>query len=454
VKHGYVTEVAYQPSFHPEQAPATIRLAAALNGFAPPTGEGFAALEAGAGAGKTLAILAAADRDSRFVGFDFMAEHVEAARAFAASGNLENASFLEADLADLAPAKLGAFDYMSAHGVYTWVAPALRARLVDLASACLKPGGLLYVSYNAMPGWAAVQPLRRLLIDVAERGKGSLAERATTAVAFAEHLRAHGAHYFAQNPAAAAMLAEVLKKDVSYVLHEHFNDDSTALSFSEVSRDMQRGDLHFVGQIPLFLNYKDLAIPASALPMFEGTDRGWFETLKDYATNAFFRRDVYRKGSLPPEPAALGRYLDDGVFGTIVPPTDVPRSVTLPHCTMSFSGAIFEALIDALGDAPIGVDAIVAEPRLASFGRARVHDALRSLLIAGVAAPMRARGLLAEPPLLNRALVAGWTEADGPLALASPLTGSGLTVDASVAARLQKGERPREVVRLNILGAG
>jgi SAM-dependent methyltransferase len=450
VKHGYVTEVAYQPSFHPEQAPAAIRLAAALNGFAPPPASGFDALEVGCGAGKTLAILAAANPDARFVGIDFMPEHIEAARAFAASGRLENARFVEADLADVAPAMLGAFDYVTAHGVYTWVAPALRARLVDLASACLKPGGLLYVSYNALPGWAAVQPLRRLLLDVAARAEGSLAERARTAVAFAEHLRAHGAAYFAQNPAASAMLAEVLRKDVSYVLHEHFNDDSTALAFTDVASDLKRGDLHFVGQIPHYLNYRDLAVPASALPLFEGADRAWFESLKDYATNAFFRRDVYRKGAAAPAPTALTAYLDDGAFGTVSPADDVPRSVELPHCTMTFSGTIFDALIEALGDAPTSVDALLANPRLTSFGRARIHEALRNLLVSGVVTPMRPLGLLTEPPDLNRALVASWTEAEGPLSLASPLTGSGLTVEASVAARLRNGDRPVEVTRLRI----
>ncbi len=451
MKHGYVTEVAYQPSFHPEQAPAAIRLAAALNGFEPPPAAGFDSLEIGCGAGKTLAVLAAANPDARFLGIDFMPEHVAAARAFAASGALENARFVEADLADVAPAMLGAFDYVSAHGVYTWVAPALRARVVDLASACLKPGGLLYLSYNAMPGWAAVQPLRRLLLDVAARAEGSLAERARTAVAFAEHLRTHGAAYFAQNPAASAMLAEVLKKDVSYVLHEHFNDDSTALAFADVARDLARGDLHFVGQIPHHLNYRDLAVPASVLPVFEGADRAWFESLKDYATNAFFRRDVYQKGSRAPAPAALATYLDDGAFGTVSPAGDVPRSVELSHCTMTFSGTIFDALIEALGDAPTTVDTLLANPGLASFGRPRVHDALRNLLVSGVVAPMRPLGVLADPPALNRALVDAWTDAEGPLALASPLTGSGLTVDAGVAARPRRGERPLEVTRLRLL---
>jgi hypothetical protein len=39
------------------------------------------------------------------------------------------------------------------HGIFSWISPkALVARIARR----LKPGGLLYVSYDCMPGWAAV----------------------------------------------------------------------------------------------------------------------------------------------------------------------------------------------------------------------------------------------------------------------------------------------------------
>ena len=54
----------------------------------------------------------------------------------------------------------------------SWVGPPKRKALIDFAAAKLKPGGLLYVSYNALPGWAAVEPLRQLIA----RSRGALAE--------------------------------------------------------------------------------------------------------------------------------------------------------------------------------------------------------------------------------------------------------------------------------------
>ena len=68
---------------------------------------------------------------------------------------------------------------------------------------------------------------------------------------------------------------------------------------------------------------------------------------------------------------------------------------------------------------------------------------------------MRPPGLLNATPALNRALVEAWTEAEGPLALASPLTGSGLTVEASVAARLRShDDRAEFLAGIDLLLAG
>ncbi|HVY48034.1 MAG TPA: methyltransferase domain-containing protein [Minicystis sp.] len=450
--HGYVTEVAYRPSFHAEQAPAAMRAAVALSGFEPPKGDDYDALEIGPGPGRTMLLLAAANPGSRFVGVDLLPEHVAEARDLAAKGRVENARFEQGDLADIDGGALGAFDYVAAHGVYTWVSPALRARLAAVASAALRPGGLFYVSYNAMPGWSAAEPLRRLLVDAAARASGDLSTRAEQALAYADLLRQHGAAYFAQNPAAVAMLSELLAKHVSYVLHEHYNEHSGAVWFADVARGMLAHDLHYVASLPLYLNYRDLALPPAVAPLFRGAaDRGWFEAQKDFATNAFFRRDVYRKGAAPHVAAAADRFLESEAFATVSPAEDTPRSVSLPYATMGFTGPIYDGLVRALGGDPVTVEELAASEQMRGrFSRRQVLDALRNLVVAGLVAPMRP-GPLADPPPLNRALLAGWTEGDGPLALASPRTGSGVLLDEPTVSRLAGGERPPAVTRLGLL---
>ena len=61
-------------------------------------------------------------------------------------------TFAEADLATIDPGELGRFDYVVAHGVYSWVPRGVADRLLELCRAVLEKQGVAYVSYNALPG--------------------------------------------------------------------------------------------------------------------------------------------------------------------------------------------------------------------------------------------------------------------------------------------------------------
>ena len=187
----------------------------------------------------------------------------------------------------------------------SWVGPAKRRALLELASRRLKKGGLLYVSYNALPGWASVEPLRQLMLDRGAAVGGSSIERAREGLAFAKMLRDAGAAYFTGNPAAREMLTTMERMGLPYIVHEYLHAHWVPMYFTQLASEMAAHDLYFVGQLPLYLNYRDLAIPATLAGVFANvSDRVTFESLKDYATNQFFRRDVFVKGKVLRDEAA------------------------------------------------------------------------------------------------------------------------------------------------------
>src|SRR5437016_962416 len=141
----YVSDVPYLRGFAGDLSPARLRLVAAVNGFPQPPAEDFAYCELGCGHGDTAAALAAGYPRARVIGVDLLPEHVASARSLAANGALTNVTFLERDFEDLHREDVPDLDYVSAHGVLSWVGPTKRKAIVDFASARLKPGGLLYV---------------------------------------------------------------------------------------------------------------------------------------------------------------------------------------------------------------------------------------------------------------------------------------------------------------------
>ncbi len=434
----YVTDVNYVRSFDNDLSPSRLRLAAALNGFPTPPTESFDYCELGCGHGDTAIVLAAANPQARFLGVDLNAEHVAFARRMASEGGLENVRFLECDFESLATEKLPDFDFICAHGVLSWVGPEKRKAIFDFASARLKPGGLLYVSYNAMPGWAAVEPLRQLLVSRTTAIEGDSAERARQGLAFVKQMHDGGAEYFKQNPAAAEMLRTMEAQGLAYVVHEYLNAHWTPMYFAQVAWQMAACDLHFVGQLPLFLNYRDLSIPPDLAKLFATVvDRSTFESLKDFALNEFFRKDIYIKGRPGRSADETNAYLDSSTFGLLAD-VQSDREVRLPHATLRFDGALFDALFAAVARGAVTGAALCREPALLAFGVDQARAALVRALLGGHVAPTLQPTRSAETPsteallrvasAYNESVLRGQWSRGRPLVLASPVTGSGVSI--------------------------
>ena len=115
------------------------------------------------------------------------------------------------------------------------------------------------LSYNALPGAAIMEQMRRIMLSVTEDIEGDTAEKAKRGVAYLQRLRANKARFFTENPAAEKMLDKMLKSDVRYVVHEYLPPSMHALYFADVVREMAGAELTFAGTYPILQNYPELA---------------------------------------------------------------------------------------------------------------------------------------------------------------------------------------------------
>lgn len=109
-------------------------------------------LELGCGDGGNLLPMACQLPGSHFVGLDLSGEAIARGQALVDELNLSNLELRQADLMEVG-AELGQFDYIIAHGVYSWVPPIVRDKVLDICRVNLAPNGIAYVSYNALPGY-------------------------------------------------------------------------------------------------------------------------------------------------------------------------------------------------------------------------------------------------------------------------------------------------------------
>ena len=144
-------EIAYDALAHRATHPARLATVAALVGHVAPRVERCRVLEVGCNNGSNLISMAVSLPAARFVGCDLSPRAIEEGRRIIAALGLTNISLVEADLAALAPDH-GEFDFIVAHGVYSWVPPPVRDALLALAAQRLAGNGVLYVSFNVLPG--------------------------------------------------------------------------------------------------------------------------------------------------------------------------------------------------------------------------------------------------------------------------------------------------------------
>jgi SAM-dependent methyltransferase len=432
----YVLDVPYPRKFVPQIAPPLLRLVAAMNGLPAPPEDDFDYCELGSACGDTLTLLAAANPRARFVGVDLNPTHTAVASSLARRGGLQNVEFVTRDFAELRSHELPALDFLVAHGVLSWVGPDRREALRTLARDRLKPGGLLYVSYNAMPGWAAVEPLRRLMLHHTAGMRGSTLDRAREAFAYVERLADAGAGYFANNPTARSMVGLMRAGGLPYVVHEYFNAHMQPEYFADVAREMEAHGLRFVGQVPLHLNVRELAAPPSVKKIADATpDRMAFEELAGFADNAMFRSDVYVKGKVQRAESETRLYFEGTPFGTMAPAAQVRREPKVSSYTLDFKGKAYDAIINAIAEAPATAMELAQRPETASLGQSRIGDLLRNLVLGGQVVPMRIEarrgpsggGYRIRLPF-NDGAIDDVLAGEGPLVLASPITGSGVHV--------------------------
>lgn len=139
--------------------PARLAGHARLLGFEPPPVATARVLEIGCAAGGHIIPLAAAFPDARFLGVDVSPRQVEdGARRIARLG-LSNVALSARSLTEISAAD-GGFDYIIAHGLYSWIPEDLRDALLKVCGERLSENGIALISCNVLPGWRLFQTVR------------------------------------------------------------------------------------------------------------------------------------------------------------------------------------------------------------------------------------------------------------------------------------------------------
>jgi hypothetical protein len=234
----------------------------------------------------------------------------------------------------------------------------------------LTPDGLAYISYNCMPGWAPLAPIRQVMVEVKRRNPGRSERQLALALELITGLKQGNAAYFAANPAAAQHVDAMLKLDRVYLAHEYLDEHWDLFQFSDVAARMSDAKLSYVASATLPENLDQYAVPQDLQPLLMQTDDPVLkETIRDFAANKRFRRDLYARGNAALTASEHRRMLSELSFALAVPRRRVAFKFVGPLMELTGREDLYLPIVDLLARNNATFDELLALP---SFGEGRV----------------------------------------------------------------------------------
>jgi len=300
--------VSYPGSPFSQTHPDRLATIAALYGLKTAPPGRCRVLELGCGSGGNLIPMAYVLPGSTFVGLDAAGSAIAQGQEQIAALGLANVTLVHADLLDASD--LGTFDYVIAHGLYSWVPPSVQERVLAIASEVLAPNGVAYVSYNAFPG-CHVRNAMRQMMRWHVRGIEEPAERISQARGLVRFL----GEAAPVRPVFSAILNETLEhqqKQLDAVLfHDDLAEINEPLLFVDFIEHANRHRLKFLSEA----DYCDMAVwnpdsPAGRFLIEVGTeDIVLQQQYRDFLTLRRFRQTLLCRGEAPlarePDPEIL-----------------------------------------------------------------------------------------------------------------------------------------------------
>lgn len=437
---GYASDIEYIAAYYGEQAPVRLNHAALLAGWEPrPIAGEFTYCELACGHGITANLLAAAYPKGRFWAVDFNPAHIAFGRSLAAESGLGNVEFLEHSFEELlrpdAP-KLPQFDFITLHGIYSWVSPENRRNIVEFLRRHLKSGGIAYVSYNCLPGWSRGLALQRFLFEAAATTRDRSDRRMTHALDLLEKLTKAGARSFAQNHFVDDIWSGVRSRADRYLVHEYLNSEWHPMYSIDVGRELGAAKLDYVGSASLLENFPQFLLTPEQRELVDGIGAPDFrELVRDLCLERRFRRDVYVRGARRLGKLRHEQLLRETRLALVVPREKVHFKLNVPIGEATLAETTYAPIFDALAESPRTVGDLLALPE--------VRDTtLQAIELCGVlpgsaqAMPIAPLGEAtdAAPSLRYNVAVARRNRDEDPfrsIALASPLLGTGLQVNSA-----------------------
>lgn len=347
---GYVNHVTYTHGYYPSLNPRNMIIPFLMARL--PVPKVVNACELGFGQGVSLNVHAAAGR-AKWYATDFNPAHALFAQNLADHGDAQKLLIADQGFNEFCRRDdLPEFDFIGLHGIWSWISEDNRRIIVDFIRRKLKLGGVLYVSYNTLPGWSANAPLRHLLLQYNKYAASvhSQEENTVNAIAQTENVLQHS-HLLRQHaPDILPRTQQLATQDRNYLAHEYLNQDWQPMYFADIEKSLSDAKLSFACSAKYLDDFADCLYDAEQRRLMEETAHPSLrQTIKDFLLNTQFRSDFWIKGQYFLNEEELRREWARLTVMLLKPRSDIAYQITRRQ-TVNLKPELLDPLLDILQD--------------------------------------------------------------------------------------------------------
>lgn len=430
---GYVADIGYTYGYYQELNPLRVKLAFLNAGLLAP--EFGNACELGFGQGLSANMHAAASLCSWY-GTDFNPSQAGYAKEMSVMSGADTQLYDES-FEEFAARDLPEFDYIGLHGIWSWISDENRGVIVEFIRKKLKVGGVVYISYNTLPGWGTFAPMRHLMTEHADvigaDGVG-IVSRIDGALDFTERLLATNPLFARANPLIAERINQIKGQNRHYLAHEYFNRDWHPMHFGSMAKWLESAKLTYACSA----HYLDLVEAANLTKeqqefLFEIHDPMFKETVRDFMVNQQFRRDYWIKGPRKMSSLEQKENLRSQRLQMVIFRPDVTLRVNGALGEANLNETIYNPILDLMADLKIRtLGQIEQAVKESGISFAQLVQAILVLCGNGTFSPVQDETVITKAKKhtdkLNNHLIFKARSSNEISYLASPVTGGGLIV--------------------------
>lgn len=291
-------KIPYTRYVYQQTQPDHLATLATLFGLQPPPVEHCRVLELGCASGINTLAMALAIPQGEFWGVDLSIQQIAQGQEFVQYLDLKNITLLAMDMRSLS-AELGTFDYIIAHGVYSWVSADLRDVLLGIYQRHLQPQGIGYLSYNVYPGWRLNQALREMLLYRTRQITNPDEKLQKSQELLNFFITLVKDKFDSYSLSLRGELEQIRQLSPNYLFHEFLEENNHPVFFHEFVEHLEHYGLQYIADAKMPRAAVEQFFPDLSVTIFE-QEQYW-----DFLRNTPYRESLITHQTLPVERECL-----------------------------------------------------------------------------------------------------------------------------------------------------